>query len=180
MTFWPFSVIRARGLMVARVVRSRITVRAVTDLPEPLSPTSAMVSPLCSWNETSRTPSTIPPSTLKYTPILRASRMSSRPCVPRSWRSVGAKLCAGSVIRGSVGIDGVAQAVAERVEGEDGDQHEDDRREDPGIGTDHREGARILEHQTPRDKRRLHRKAQEPQEALEQHHGRNGDRRCDN
>ena len=64
--------------MVARLVRSRMTARAVTDLPEPDSPTRAMVSPLCNWKETSRTPSTMPPSTLKFTPILRASRISGR------------------------------------------------------------------------------------------------------
>ena len=34
-------------------------------------------------------------------------------------------------IASSVGVDRVAQAVAERVEREDGDQHEADRREDP-------------------------------------------------
>ena len=44
-----------------------MTVRAVTDLPEPDSPTMAMVSPRCSWKETSRTASTMPPSTLKVT-----------------------------------------------------------------------------------------------------------------
>ena len=46
-----------------------MTARAVTDLPEPLSPTSAMVWPLRSWNDTSRTASIVPPSTLKVTPI---------------------------------------------------------------------------------------------------------------
>ena len=40
--------------IVARLVSSRMMVRAVTDLPEPLSPTRAMVSPLWSWNDTSR------------------------------------------------------------------------------------------------------------------------------
>ena len=53
-----------------------MTVRAVTDLPEPDSPTSATVSPLCSWKETSLTASTMPPSTLKLTAMLRASRIS--------------------------------------------------------------------------------------------------------
>ena len=49
----PSSVMRDFGLTVARLVSSRMTVRAVTDLPEPDSPTRAIVSPLCSWNETS-------------------------------------------------------------------------------------------------------------------------------
>ena len=36
-----------------------MTARAVTDLPEPLSPTRAIVWPLRSWNETSRTASIV-------------------------------------------------------------------------------------------------------------------------
>ncbi|MNL78760.1 hypothetical protein D3C87_2052280 [compost metagenome] len=47
-TFLPESVMRVFLPMVARLVSSFISVRAVTDLPEPLSPTRAIVSPLCS------------------------------------------------------------------------------------------------------------------------------------
>ena len=60
--------------------------RAVTDLPEPLSPTMAIVSPLWTWKSTSRTASTVPPSTLKVTPTLRASSNTSRPSLPTSSR----------------------------------------------------------------------------------------------
>ena len=41
----PFSRMQVFGETVARFDRSPITVRAVTDLPEPDSPTSAIVSP---------------------------------------------------------------------------------------------------------------------------------------
>src|SRR3569833_3695309 len=142
----PVRAMLAFLLSVARLVRRPITVRAVTDLPEPDSPTSAMVSPLCSWNETSRTAWTTPPSTLKSTAIFWASRISSRPWVPMSLRVDEVIV---SAIAASVGIDCVAQAIAARVEGEDGDEDEDDRRQNPRIRADHRERAGILQHQSP-------------------------------
>ena len=74
-------------LIVARLESSRITQRAVTDLPEPLSPTMATVSPRCTWKLMSRTASTVPPSTLKVTPRLRASSMHLAAAAPRSRRS---------------------------------------------------------------------------------------------
>ena len=61
-----------------------MTVRAVTDLPEPLSPTSAMVSPLWSWKETSRTASTMPPSTLKVDADLAGVEDQLAAVAPRS------------------------------------------------------------------------------------------------
>ena len=61
--------------------------RAVTDLPEPHSPTMAMVSPRWTWKFIARTASTVPPSTLKVTLTLRASSSTSRPSLPRSSRS---------------------------------------------------------------------------------------------
>src|SRR5688572_28035296 len=101
----------------ARLERRHMTARAVTDLPEPLSPTSATVWPLRTWNETSRTASITPPSTLKVTPTRWASITTS----PKD-------LVATFIGASSIRVDRVAQAVAERVEREYGDQHEADRR----------------------------------------------------
>src|SRR3569833_2141811 len=142
----PFRAMLAFLLIVARLVRSPITVRAVTDLPEPDSPTSAMVSPLWSWKETSRTAFTMPPSTLKSTAIFWASRISSRPCVPISLRVAEVTV---SAIATSVRINCVAQAIAKRIEGEDGDEDEDDGGKDPRIRANHEERACILQHQSP-------------------------------
>src|SRR5882724_10057923 len=130
--------------MLALLESRRITVRAVTDLPEPDSPTSAIVSPLWSWNDTFRTASTIPPSTLNLTAGLRASRIRSRPCCPASWRSVGA--WSSVISTTSRRIDGIAQPVAERVKGKDGYQDEQHGREYLRIGPNHREGPSVLQH----------------------------------
>ena len=125
---------RVPGATVARLESSPMTVRAVTDFPDPDSPTIAIVSPRWSWKDTWVTASTIPPSTLNVTAMFRASRISERPWLSRSKRS-GRTNGLISAIGASVGIDRVAQSVAKRVEGEDGDEHEHDRRQDPRIGT---------------------------------------------
>src|SRR3569832_698559 len=142
----PLRVMLAFLLIVARLVSRPITVRAVTDFPEPDSPTSAMVSPLWSWKDTSRTAFTTPPSTLKSTAIFWASRISSRPCVPISLRVAEVTV---SAIAASVRIDCVAQAIAKHKKSEDGDEDEDDGGKDPRIRADHGERACILQHQSP-------------------------------
>ncbi len=49
----PRNFTRVSGLTVARLDKSPMTRRAVTDFPEPDSPTMAIVSPRYSWNEIS-------------------------------------------------------------------------------------------------------------------------------
>lgn len=49
-------------------------------------------------------------------------------------RGVGV-LCSNHVTLLSIGIDSIAKAIAQRVEGKNGDQHKADRRKDPWIGT---------------------------------------------
>ena len=61
-TTWP--VMRARGAAGVR----RMMARLVTLLPEPLSPTSARVSPARTSSETPRTAGTGPASVWKVTP----------------------------------------------------------------------------------------------------------------
>ena len=58
--------------------------------------------------------------------------------------------CSNHFLRsGLVGIDRVAQPVTQGIEREHGDEHEDDRRQDPRIGPDHRKGIGVLQHQAP-------------------------------
>src|SRR3977135_683433 len=90
---------------------------AVTDLPQPLSPTIASASPSSTWNET--------PSTARLTPS------GVRKCVRRfatSSRAIGLQpLCHARIER-------IAQPVAEQVHGEDGGGQERRREEyDKGL-----------------------------------------------
>ena len=87
----PSSRTREFGLTVARLVSSPITARAVTDLPEPDSPTIAIVSPLRNWNDIERTASTVPRSTLNVTARSRASINDGGALGPESKRSAGAR-----------------------------------------------------------------------------------------
>src|ERR1700745_3116822 len=86
---------------------------AVTDLPQPLSPTIARVSPSSTWNET--------PSTARFTPS------GVRKCVCRFSTSSRAT---GSVLLGHARIERVAQPVPEQINGEDGDREEQRGEED--------------------------------------------------
>src|SRR5882724_4808324 len=126
----------------------------------------------------SLTASTTPCSTLKETSMWRASMIgwSWRPSWSR--RKAGAKGSASTTVIAatSIRVYGIAQAVAQRVEGKDGDQYEADRRQDPGIGADDGIGRGVLQHQAPRDQRRLDREAEEAEEGFQEHHRR--DRQC--
>src|SRR5882724_6908951 len=85
---------------------SRISDIAVTDLPQPDSPTMASVSPSSIWKETPSTARLIPSGVRKW--------------VCRFWTSSNAILQA----FGHAGIERVTQAVAEQVDGEHGDGQE--------------------------------------------------------
>src|SRR5882757_2397147 len=90
---------------------------AVTDLPQPLSPTTASVSPSLIWNDT--------PSTARLTPS------GVRKCTCRSStssRAIGSQpLC-------QAWIECIAQPVAEQIDGEYGEGQERGREEnDKGL-----------------------------------------------
>ena len=93
---------------IARLDNSRIIARAVTDLPDPDSPTSAMVWPL----------------------VRREGHIPHRLDLAAVHLEGDADLLGvdhqviGHRSRTSIGVNGIAQAVTQRVEGEDGDQHE--------------------------------------------------------
>src|SRR5580704_12340458 len=85
---------------------SRISDMAVTDLPQPDSPTMASVSPSSTWKET--------PSTARLMPS------GVRKWVCRFWTSSNAILQAFS----HAGIERITQAVADQIDGEHGDRQE--------------------------------------------------------
>src|SRR5215475_6530674 len=82
---------------------------AVTDFPQPLSPTTARVSPSSTWNETPSTARLIPSGVRKW--VCRLST-SSRAMMLRQ-----------------PGIEGVAQSVAQQVHRKHGGGEEDRREE---------------------------------------------------
>src|SRR5579875_3912031 len=84
-------------------------------LPQPDSPTRPSVSPGWISSETSSTARTIPSGVKK---CVRRFRISRRGCDISGYR---------------VGVRGVAQPVAEKVEGEDGHGDKGERREEPRI-----------------------------------------------
>src|SRR5262249_39965676 len=91
--------------------RRRIDI-AVTDFPQPLSPTTASVSPSFTWNEM--------PSTARLTPAL------VRKCVCKS--SISSRAMSQSF--GHARIERIAPAVAEQVDREHGDGEEHGGKED--------------------------------------------------
>ena len=96
-------------------MRRRIEI-AVTDLPQPLSPTIASVSPSLTWKET--------PSTARLTPSGRAEMGLQILDLEQRHRS--------DLLR-HARIERVAQAVAEEVHGEHR-HREEDRREEDDVG----------------------------------------------
>src|SRR6202162_1784261 len=95
---------------------SRISDMAVTDLPQPDSPTMASVSPSPTWKETPSTARLIPSGVRKW--------------VCKFWTSSNAILQAFS----HAGIERITQAVADQVDGEHGDRQERGRKEhDVGL-----------------------------------------------
>src|SRR5262249_24487556 len=93
---------------------------AVTDLPQPLSPTIATVSPRSTTNET--------PSTARLTPS------GVRKCVCRFSTSSSAIGAASKALR-HARIERVAQTVAEQVDGKHR-HREECRREEHDVGLD--------------------------------------------
>src|ERR1700681_195349 len=86
---------------------SRMSDMAVTDLPQPDSPTMPSVSPSSTWKETPSTARLIPSGVRKW--------------VCRFWTSSNA---IGLEAFGHAGIERITQAVAEQVDGEHGDRQE--------------------------------------------------------
>src|ERR1700675_3779921 len=115
--------------------RMPITAYAVTDLPDPDSPTSAMVSPLSTAKLTLSSARTMP------------ERVRKSPLSP-STRSAGAAVVM-CVSCPSPGIDHVAQAVAEQVEAEHCDHQRQAGKERIPPFPRHHEGRALRDHDAP-------------------------------
>src|SRR5580692_3046365 len=122
--------------------RMPITAYAVTDLPDPDSPTSAMVSPLSTAKLTLSSARTMPERVRNST--LRPAMLSAGAAVV---------IC---VSCSSPGIDHVAQAVAEQVEAEHRDHQRQAGKERVPPFPGHHEGRALRDHDAPFRRRRPH------------------------
>src|SRR3569623_3819081 len=137
--------------------RTRLSsARLVTDLPQPLSPISASVPLLGMAKLTPLTARTTPPSVWNST--TRSSTAISDEC----WDSV-------MDLPGDR-VGGIAQAVADEVEGNDGEHHEGRRRQQPRQLQDHLDALRFVEQHAPAGHRRLDAEPEEAQRRLTQDH----------
>src|SRR5262245_3965182 len=116
--------------------------RAVTLLPLPLSPTTQSVLPrrivMLTWS----------------TALTVSCRVSNQ--VLRSFTSSTISFDGSAMVTLlAIGIGGIAQAVADKVEGKDRDDHGDSGCEQPGGGGDGANVLRLLKEDAPADHRRL-------------------------
>src|SRR5579864_8552244 len=146
---WPLNRTLPPTILPGRC--SRMMLSAVTDLPQPDSPTMPSVSPGFSSKET--------PSTALTMPSLVAKT------VCRSWTSSRGAANWTSLLQARV--EGVAGGVAEQVRGEHGDEdrhagddHEVDRVEEVAL--------RVAEHVAPAGSRRLDAQAEEVERRLDE------------
>src|ERR1700722_19377244 len=144
----PPSIARAAVTLPAGS-RMPITAYAVTDLPDPDSPTSAMVSPLSTAKLTLSSARTMPER-------VRNSTLSP------STLSAGAAVVM-SVSCPAPGIDQVAQAVAEQVEAEHCDHQRQAGEERVPPFPRHHEGRALRHHDAPFRRRRTHAEPDERQ-----------------
>src|SRR5256712_8736580 len=123
----------------AAIRRGRWTIpqsgRAVTLLPQPLSPTMPRVAPGCRSKVTPSTAFTVPSSWGKYVFRFRTDKSV---CV---------------AVLTSIGIGGVPQSIAQEVEGHDDDDHGHGRDHQP-RGDGHRlDVLGLLQQDAPADRR---------------------------
>ena len=133
---------------------------AVTDLPDPDSPTIPKISPGRTSNETPSTARTAPASVLNVVLRLRTERMAA---VTRSPEP---------------GVEGVAQPVPDEHEGHDG-QENGCGREEQQVGGGEQEAPSLGDHEPPRRRRLGHACAKEGESSLGQHGGSDEDRAVD-
>src|SRR5438876_1841737 len=132
--------------------------RAVTLLPQPLSPTMPRVAPGYRSKVTPSTAFTVPSSWGKYVFRFRTDKSV---CV---------------AVLTSIGIGGVPQSIAQEVEGHDDDDHGHGRDHQP-RGDGHRlDVLGLLQQDAPADRRRAQDQAQEAQRGLADDHRGQGER----
>src|SRR3954468_20802941 len=142
----------------------RMIDRFVTDFPEPDSPTIPSVSPRATSKLTPSTARTVLSSSEKY---VRSSFTDRR----------GAAAIRTSALP-HLGIERIAQAIAEKIQREQRNRHRDSRTDQ--LPREQRDVLNAVRRQAaPRRERRLHSEPQKRQEGLEQHDRRNRQRRID-
>src|SRR6201994_2665803 len=143
LTSMPEKTTEPSAILPARS-RIRITAYDVTDLPEPDSPTMPSVSPLATLISTCCTALTMP---------RRVVNSTVRSCTSSSG-------CA-TISGPPLGIDDIAQAVAEQVEAEHRDHQRQAREQrDPPLAR-HHEARAFRDHDAPFRRRRPHAKPDE-------------------
>src|SRR5690554_5521499 len=140
---------------------NRSTARAVTDLPQPLSPTSASVLPGVSVRSTCRTASISASSgEEKLTDMSLMVRMGfSAIALPPMW------------------IGRIAQPIAKEVHRQDHDHHAEPRRQQPGCCGQRADILRVLQQRAPADDGCLQPEPEEGERRFRQDHAGNGQRR---
>src|SRR5262249_45754692 len=127
--------------------------RAVTLLPQPLSPTMPSVAPGYKSRLTPSTALTVPSSWAKQVFRLRTDRSGAR----------------GSA---AIGIGGLTKPVAPEVDRHDGDDHRHRRDHQPRRDRHGLDVLGLLQQHAPADRRRTQPEAQEAQRGLADDHGR--------
>src|SRR2546427_2610669 len=158
----PFGVGRRKWISPSTIRPGRSTIlkidRAVTLLPQPLSPTMPRVAPGYRSKVTPSTAFTVPSSWGKYVFRFRTDKSV---CV---------------AVLTSIGIGGVPQSIAQEVEGHDDDDHGHGRDHQP-RGDGHRlDVLGLLQQDAPADRGRAQAQAQEAQRGLADDHRRQGER----
>ncbi|MNX59106.1 hypothetical protein D3C86_899630 [compost metagenome] len=126
--------------------------RAVTDLPEPLSPTTQRVLPGSMEKDRSLTARKTPFRTGNSVTRLRTSSSGLAGFMERM-----------SLIRTSliIGIGCIAQAVTEQIERHDGNDNSDARQEQPRRGCNRTDILRLAKQHAPGNRRRLETETEE-------------------
>src|SRR5215468_7134699 len=168
----PWSRISPRTMRPGRGTIWRIE-RAVTLLPLPLSPTTQRVLPRFRVKLASSTALMTPkPVSNQVLRFLTSSSVSAGGISGVGVSGAGLSIAASAM---AIGIGGVAQPVADKVERENGDDHGDARREEPGRRGDGADVLRLLQQHAPADDGRLQPEAEEAQRRLRQDHAGNGE-----
>src|SRR5262245_43864343 len=131
--------------------------RAVTLLPQPLSPTAPSVAPGARSKLTPSTAFTVPSSWWKY---VLSPRTDKR----------------GSARSAAIGIRGVPEAVAQEIERHDRHDHRQGGEHEPGRDRHRLDVLGLLQQHAPADRGRTQAEAEEGQRGLAHDHGRQGER----
>src|SRR5690349_21838124 len=134
----------------------------VTDLPQPLSPSTASVPPRAISKSMPLTARTSPPSVRNSVTRPSTDISGAFSVLMRSPRER---------------IGGITQSVADKVEGDDGEDDEYRRIEQPGQLEDHLDTLRLVEQQAPAGHRRLDAEAEEAERGFAEDHRGDGERR---